>query len=220
MPIVKKVSTCFADQPLQRITKFDPKSGDFSIALPDFAQGVLGMREVKAKTLAEVEDAWREAHETYRQCQSTKKRVIAYHWACNLDVVSEPCDDDLGGRRVLFAKHITFAKYAQMHLSVAVYDETCTTLPDRTKRYRYDLVRDGDAALPCSIGFYGRDGGPNDYDGEQWRDQMDWTVERHAFFARMAIGLERMIMELDAAFTKDGMLEQIADGGKPLFLTK
>lgn len=110
-----------------------------------------------------------------------------------------------------------------LQIEVGVFDETLVESGGR-KDYRYAEI---DSPIPSSVRLCVDDLNRRNAarfgektQNRRWDGQVPWTLEREAFWVRVAAGVENLIIDLHGAFKDEKDALKLIDGKGPLRLTQ
>jgi len=223
MPVVKTSRIVFGGEPFTQRISCDSK-GRFNALLPEPVWESNGGSKVSGATLEEVEKRFAAAVSLYQASKTSVNKVILYRFSTTCRILSA------GGRKRILAADvddgdavnlsteclhsrddISFAEGTSLSLCAGVYAESARVNPDGTVKYSYKELPS--ALLPPGI----RPGSGScklcGVAASQAGNRLDWTEQRERFFARLAVALEDLIVNLIDLTEEPARLAAMADTG-------
>lgn len=193
--IIKKEQYSFPeDRNWKRVIKFNSKSEDFIIALPEWTHEALRIQEVRAKTLDEAERKFNKAIEDYKEANCVETKVIKYSLKTTAYIFKDFTSNfGEGGGCILHTNEISFTDGACMEFSY--YIAIKKQYPHNTT-YKYI------------------DGNTGHGEGDSCDKEMEWTPEREKFFRETEKSFNKLIVKAYEFFNQDekDLLENINKG--------
>lgn len=223
MPVVKRSQTIFGGEPFVQQVYCD-SNGNFTIQLPKPVWESYGKRMVTGRTLEVVEKEFANAVALYHASKTTFNKVLLYEFQANcfilsaadrgkilnMDANASEEESGLEGSCLHKLNDMSFCCGTGLSLRVGVYQETVRVNPNGTTQYSYQGLPS--VLLPpgiqqgSEIGFCPRG-------GVQAHNRLEWTENRERFFARLALALEELIVNLIDLTDKPEQLALRADAG-------
>lgn len=196
------------------------KDGLFRIKLPPWTKNILSYEEVYADTQKEAIRKYNQAMKEYEKSQTEKKKVIlyeikynAYIWgdAIHREDLKDKEDFDPNKRVVILNENkIHFTSGIGLTVSAGVYIERKIKIEGKNKyTYKYDRVK-GEESLTYT---YQQDDLTPSF-GDEARNKIDWTPERHAFFEMLHKAMANLIWKIHHFEDQTKLVEFIDSGIK------